>query len=157
MTDAGLAMADDDLLRLIALDAEDLAVLSAHVQDAVLRVGDISWLPREKHIVLAMNRFVWEAAGGGSWRRRDYQRRRAALHFARVEKVQSSGIDRAAEDAVLNLLALRFEPINPPSGEVVLDFAGDATIRLSVEVLEVELTDLGPAWSTGLAPRHPAV
>jgi hypothetical protein len=154
MTDAGPAMTDDDRLRLVALDGEDLAVLSAHVQDAVLRVRDINWMPRDKHFVLAMNRFVWEAAAGGSWRRRDYQRRRSVLHLARVEKVQSVGIDREATGAVLNLLAIRFEPVNEPSGDVVLDFAGGATIRLSVEVLEVELTDLGPAWSTPLAPRH---
>lgn len=154
MTDAGPAMPDDDLLRLIALDTEDLAVLSAHVQDAVLRVKDINWLPREGHFVLGMNRFVWEVASGGSWRKRDYLRRRSALHFARVAGVQSVGIDRRAIDAVLELLALRFEPLNAPSGDVMLDFAGGATIRLAVEVLEVELTDLGPAWSTPLAPRH---
>jgi hypothetical protein len=155
MTDAGPAMPDDDLLRLIALDAEDLAIVSAHVQDAVLKIKDINWLPRQGHFVLGMNRFVWEAVQGGSWRRRDYQRRRAALHFARVEKVQSVGVDRKSESAVLELLAISFEPGDAPSGDVVLDFAGGATIRLSVEVLEVELTDLGPAWSTPVAPRHP--
>jgi hypothetical protein len=68
--------------------------------------------------------------------------------------VQSAGIDRTARDTVLALLAVRFEPRNPPSGDVVLDFAGGATIRLAVEVLEVQLTDLGPAWSTPVAPRH---
>jgi hypothetical protein len=156
MTDAGPALPDDDLLRLMALDTEDLAILSAHVQDAIVRVKDINWLPREKHFVLAMNRFVWEVSAGGSRRRRDYQRRRAVLHFARVEKVQSVGIDREANSAVLDLLSVTFEPTDAPSGDVVLYFAGGATIRLSVEVLEVELTDLGPAWSTPLAPRHPA-
>jgi hypothetical protein len=154
MPDAERSMTDDDLLRLVALDTDDLAVISAHVQDAVLRVSDINWLPRQKHFVLAMNRFVWETAAGGSWRRRDYQRRRAALHFARVANVQSAGIDRNAGETVLELLAVRFEPVDAPSGDVVLDFAGGAALRLAVEVLEVELTDLGPAWSTPLAPRH---
>jgi hypothetical protein len=153
MSEPADPMPDADLLRLIALDAEDLAVVSAHVQDAVLRVADINWLARGKHFVLGMNRFVWETVASGSWRKREYQRRRAALHFARVTKVQSIGIDRSS-DAVLELLAIRFEPTDPPSGDVVLDFAGSAAIRLSVEVLEVELTDLGPAWSTSLAPRH---
>ncbi len=155
MTDAGPALPDDDLLRLMALDTEDLAILSAHVQDAIVRVSDINWLPREKHFVLAMNRFVWDATTGGARRRRDYQRRRSVLHFARVEKVQSLGIDRDA-NTVLDLLSVTFAPTDSPSGDAVLYFAGGATIRLSVEVLEVELTDLGPAWSTPLAPRHPA-
>lgn len=145
---------DGELLRLVALDAEDLAILSAHVQDAVLRVQDINWLPSEGHFVLAMNRFVWEKAAGGSWRKREFERRRSALHLARVERVQSVGIDRKAGDAVLSLLAIRFEPTDSPSGDVVLDFAGGAAIRLGVEVLEAKLTDLGPAWGTPLAPRH---
>ncbi len=147
-------MPDDDLLRLIALDTEDLAILSAHVQDAVLKVRDLHWLSGDRHFVLVMNRFVWEATGAAARRRREYIRRRAALHFARVTKVQSTGIGRGNPEAVLNLLAVRFEPGESPSGEVVLEFAGGAAMRLFVEVLEAELTDLGPAWSTPHAPRH---
>ncbi|HEX9904538.1 MAG TPA: DUF2948 family protein [Propylenella sp.] len=142
-----------DGLRLIALDAEDLAVLSAYVQDAVLKVRDINWMPAERRLVMAMNRFAWEAALGRS-RRRDYQRRRSALRFDRVAAVSSTGIDRAAGDAVLELLAVRFEPRRSPSGDVMLDFAGGAALRLSVECLEAQLTDLGPVWSTPHAPRH---
>jgi hypothetical protein len=147
-------MPDDERLRIIALDAEDLAILSAHVQDAVLKVKDIRWLPKDGHFVMAMNRFVWEAAAVATWRKREYMRRRAALHLARVTKVQSIGIDRDKPETVLNLLAVRFEPGESPSGDVVLEFAGGAAIRLAAEVLEAELTDLGPAWSTPHAPRH---
>ena len=68
--------------------------------------------------------------------------------------MQSTGIDRNARETVLELLAVRFEPRKRPSGDVVLDFAGGATIRLAVECLEAQLTDLGPAWSTPHAPRH---
>ena len=146
-------MTGDDRLRLIALDADDLAVLSAHVQDAVMKVGEISWIAEEKRFVLAMNRFAWEHAVGAR-RRRDYQRRRTALHFERVEAVKFCGFDRGSTEAVLELLAIRFEPRQPPSGDVLLDFAGGAGIRLSVECLEAQLTDLGPAWSTPLLPRH---
>jgi hypothetical protein len=147
-------MTDDDRLRLIALDAEDLAVLSAHAQDAVLKVADMTWLPKEKRFVLAMNRFVWEKAAKGSWRKRQYERRRSCLHFDRVEAVQSTGLDRDAKETVLELLAIRYEPGAIPSGDVLLDFAGGASIRLSVECLEAQLADLGPAWSAAHAPRH---
>lgn len=146
-------MSGDDRLRLVALDAEDLAVLSAHVQDAVLKVGDMRWMPREQRFILAMNRFAWDAEGGGR-RRGEYQRRRSALHFARVQAVRSTGINRAATDSVLELLAILFEPRASPSGDVLLDFAGGATIRLAVECVEAQLTDLGPAWSTPHRPRH---
>jgi hypothetical protein len=147
-------MTESDRLRLIALDEEDLAVLSAHVQDAVLKVADLTWLPNEKRFVLAMNRFVWEKPPQGSWRKRHYERRRSCLHFDRVETVQSAGIDRDAVETVLELLAVRFQPVDAPSGDVLLDFAGGASVRLRVECLEAQLADLGPAWSTSHAPRH---
>jgi hypothetical protein len=147
-------MSDDDRLRLIALDAEDLAICSAHIQDAILKVRDMAWLPAERRFVLTMNRFVWEAMLDDAPGDTEYQRRRAALHLARVEKVRSTGIDRGAPDTVLELLAVRFEPGDGPSGEVVLDFAGGAAISLGVECLEAQLTDLGPSWATPHAPRH---
>lgn len=145
-------MTGDDRLRLIALDDEDLAILSAHVQDAVLKVGEMSWMPAEKRFVMPMNRFAWEQERKS--RRREHQRRRAALHFARVENIRSTGFDREAKEQVLELLAVRFQPVDLPSGDILLDFAGGATVALRVECLEAQLADLGPAWSTPLAPRH---
>ena len=88
-------------------------------------------------------------SGGGSGLGRG-----AALHLARVDSVRSTGIDRGAPETVLELLAVRFEPHEAPSGDVIIDFAGGATLRLGVECLEAQLTDLGPAWSTARAPRH---
>jgi hypothetical protein len=153
MADARPAAPEADRLKLMALDEEDLAILSAHVQDAVLKIGDIIWLARERRLVLAINRFAWEVTAGKR-RRSDHQRRRSALRFDRVSSVSSTGIDRNADEKVLSLLALRFDPRQSPSGELLLDFSGGATMRLEVECLEVELTDLGPAWSTDHAPRH---
>lgn len=147
-------MPDNDRLRLIALDVEDLAVISAHVQDAVLKPQDISWLAKEKRFVVAMNRFAWEEKAKRKGRRGEHKRRRSALYFARVNAVKSTGIDRNAPGGVLSLLALRFEPGDAPSGDIVLEFAGGAAIRLSVECVEAQLADLGPAWSTPHAPRH---
>jgi len=147
-------MTSSDRLRLMAMDEEDLSVLSAHVQDAVLKVGDITFLPAEKRLVLALNRFAWEATPAGKGLSRSYERRRAALHFERVESVQSHGIDKHDKEAVLSLLAIAFAPGAAPSGEITLLFAGDATLKLSVECIEAQLADLGPAWSTPNLPRH---
>jgi hypothetical protein len=146
-------MPGDDRLRLIALDTEDLDVVSAHVQDAVGKVGDVKWMPREKRFAIGLNRFVWDNEAG-SGRRRTHQRRRAALHFERVESVQCTGIDKDRPEQVLSLLAVQFVPGDAPAGEVVMVFAGSASFRLAVECLEAQLTDLGPAWSTEHAPRH---
>ena len=143
-----------DRLRLLALDAEDLAVVSAHAQDAVLRVGDLLWLPSEKRFVVSMNRFAWEAPPERRFFSRRYERRRAVLHFDRVLSAASSGVETARPDAVLALLAVTFEAGDAPSGHVLLTFAGGATIRLAVECIEASLADLGPAWATAHAPRH---
>ncbi|GGH11291.1 hypothetical protein GCM10007036_08240 [Alsobacter metallidurans] len=136
-------------LKLVALDDEDLAVVSAHLQDAVLKVGDITWLPREKRFALVANRFAWEAQ-----RTETGERRRTGLSFARVLKVQRSRVRGDAPDAVLNLLAVTFQPTDAPSGLVTLVFSGGGAIRLEVECLEAEMRDLGPAWETPNRPVH---
>ena len=147
-------MANPDLLRIAAIDGEDLAVVSAHVQDAVLKVGDMAYLPREQRFALAMNRFIWEKAEGR--RQQTYERRRAALTFDRVTSVQVNRIDRGRVDAVLELLAVEFSAAAPedPSGTITLVFAGGGAVRLAVEVIEVRLADLGAAWATEAKPDH---
>jgi hypothetical protein len=150
-------MPADDRLRLLALDAEDLAVLSAHLQDAVVKTGDMTWLPGQKRFALVLNRFAWEALEKGLRHKKSYQRRRTGLHFDRVSNVQSSGIDRAGKDDVLSLLAVRFHENESPAGEIQLVFSGGGMMRLSVECLEAQLSDLGPAWSAEHAPRHTLV
>jgi hypothetical protein len=147
-------MAEPDLLRLAAVDEEDLAVLSAHLQDAVLKVGDILYLPAERRFAVAVNRFAWETEGEG--RRREHQRRRAVLTLDRVVAVRSRGIDRARADAVLSLLAVTFATAEPPAGIVTLVFAGGAAVEIDVEVIEARLADLGAAWGTRAKPDHDA-
>jgi hypothetical protein len=145
-------MTDPDLLRLAAVDEEDLAVISAYVQDAVLKVGDMIYLPNEHRFAVAMNRFSWEKAEDGV--RRDFERHRAALTFDRVEAVRTSGIDRDRPDAILELLAVSFTPGEAPAGHVTLIFAGGGAVDIRVEVIEARLADLGTAWATRARPHH---
>ena len=145
-------MPDADYLKLAALDDEDLAVLSAYVQDAVLKVGEMKYLAKERRFVVSMNRFGWEKADDGP--RRTYERRRAALTFDRVRGVKTSQIDRDRPDAVLELLAISFETADSPAGYVTLIFAGGGAVRIEVECIEARLADLGPAWATAMCPHH---
>lgn len=140
-------------VKLVALDEEDLTVLSAHVQDAVLKAGDIRWLPAEKRLVVTLNRFKWE--GGTRRRRTDNERRLAVLHFDRVEAVKALGIRPDQPETVLSLLAVTFAATEPPAGMVTLHFSGEATMRAEVECLEAQLSDLGAAWATHARPKHP--
>ena len=145
-------MSEPDLLRLAAIDEEDLAVVSAYVQDAVLKVGDMVYLPRERRFAVGMNRFTWEKAEDGS--RHDYERRRSALTFDRVSSVRTQAVDRGKADAVLELLAVSFTTTDSPGGRVTLVFAGGAAVAIEVEVIEARLADLGAAWSTKARPSH---
>ncbi len=146
-------------LKLIALDAEDLAIISAHLQDAVLKVGDLAFLPRERRFAAVANRFDWIDAIAKETRAKDkrYERRRAALRFERVLRAQVHGIDQKNKSAVASLLAISFEPGELPAGRITLQFADGGAIRLDVECIEAELRDLGPAWQALAKPQHPAV
>ncbi|PRD40832.1 DUF2948 domain-containing protein [Phyllobacterium phragmitis] len=145
-----------EMLKLVALDDGDLQIISAHLQDAVLKVSDLDYLPREKRFVVAANRFVWERAETGGFGKRTLERRRSVLHFDCVTAVKASGIDRSRKDDVLSLLAVRFLPGDAPAGVVEFTFSGNAAIRLDVECIEAKLTDLGPAWEARSKPEHDA-
>ena len=138
-------------LKLIALDQDDIAVVSTHLQDAVVKVSDIVWLPAEKRLVLGLNRFDWEACGCDD---PCYKRRRTALRFERVNAFRCRSVNPAAKDAVLNLLAVEFDETDAPGGTVTLIFSGGAALRLEVECLECELADLGPTWDAKARPAH---
>ncbi|MBY4588072.1 MULTISPECIES: DUF2948 family protein [Rhizobium] len=139
-------------LKLVALDDEDLAIISAHMQDSVFKVGDIDWSPRDAQFALAVNRFVWE---GAERKRRGFERRRAALVFKRVLAVRSLGIDRGKRDEVLSLLALRFEQKGEgPEGTIELSLSGTVSLALDVECIEVQMADIGGAWEASSKPRH---
>jgi hypothetical protein len=139
-------------LKLIALDADDLKILSCHLQDAVIRVGDMAYLKKEMRFAAVANRFDWEQAA----RKNDatYRRRRSGLRFERVKSAKLHGIDLKQKNAILELLAITFEPGEEPSGVLTLSFAGGGAIRLEVECIEAELRDLGAAWRTRIKPEH---
>ncbi|MFA5901333.1 MAG: DUF2948 family protein [Hyphomicrobium sp.] len=139
-------------LKLIALDPEDLRVLSCHLQDAVFRVGDMAYLKPEMRFAAIVNRFDWERAGEeGS---DTYERRRSGVRFERVKAARVQGLDLQQKDQVLALLALTFDAGDEPSGAITLHFAGGAAVRLEVECIEAELRDLGAAWRARSRPVH---
>ncbi|RUT87283.1 DUF2948 family protein [Mesorhizobium sp. M7A.T.Ca.TU.009.01.3.2] len=139
-------------LKLIALDDQDLSIVSAHVQDAVLKVSDLEFLPAAKRFLLTMNRFVWEAKSGLF--RQHNERRQAVLHFDRVLGAKTSGIDRDKPAEVLSLLAISFIEISKPAGIVELIFSGGGAIMLDVECIEARLADIGGAWEATSRPIH---
>lgn len=144
-----------DELKLVALDRDDIEVVSAHLQDAAVRVADIFWQPREHRFVMGLSRFDWiGAADAKPTGKPDYRRCRTALRFERVVSCKCRGLDQTNKDARLNLLAVEFEERDRPAGIVTMTFSGGGVIRLDVECLEAELADLGEVFVADGCPNH---
>jgi hypothetical protein len=137
-------------LRLIAEDEEDLAILSAHLQDAVMRIGDIVYLPKSRRFAAFMNRYCWEGCPEGT----AGERTRSGLHFNNVLRVQAMHVRQNDPDAVAELLALRFQPTGEGGGLIDLMLAGGGCIRLEVEAIEAVLRDISEHWPARARPAH---
>lgn len=139
-------------LKLLALDEEDLQIVSAHVQDAVMKVGDLDFIAASRQFVAPMYRFAWEK--NATENRPQPERRNSVLHFDRVLSARLSGISRDRRDDVLSLLAITYTATDAPAGTVDLVYSGGGTIRLEVECIEARLVDLGGAWEASSRPAH---
>jgi hypothetical protein len=133
-------------LRLLAQEPEDLEVISAAMQDAVAKVGDIRFEPRAGRLTIAFNRYRWEA--------NEKARVRSALQLGGVLKVQTRKIRRAPKDAVIEVLALTFTPGEAPGGVVTLSCAGGGDLRAVVECVDAVLADVSEPWPTPRSPAH---
>jgi hypothetical protein len=137
-------------LKLLAEDAEGLAIIAAAAQDGLVKAQDIKFDARSRTFGLEINRFQWERAG----KRMPFFRARAVLAFAGVENVRTRGVTKDI-DAVYSLMDIRFESAaEPPAGVVKVLFSGDAQIAITAECLDVTLADIGPAWPTRRRPDH---
>ncbi len=137
------------MLRLTAQDAGDLNVISAQMQDAVLRYADLKYDAKRRRFVLVANRFAWDDA-------KTKMRRRTGLHFDFVNSVQKQGFNNVGPNTILSLLAISFVPVDKMSGHITLSFSAGHQLRLEVECVDAALADMGPAWSTEMTPSHEA-
>jgi hypothetical protein len=142
MTDARFEDGAERPVRLRAETAEDLEIVSALVQDAVAQVADAAWTPRRRRFTLLVNRFRWEDAPAAVRQNRPYERVRALLSVGAALSARAQGLDPAARETVVSLLAIGFEPTADGAGVVRLTLAGDGEIAIEVEALDVTLTDV---------------
>ncbi len=146
-------------LALQANDEDDLAIFSAHLQDAVGVVSDMVYQPTARRFAMMVNRFIWDKpVKAGFFSRPQPQRIRAGLHFEGVDAVQVQDLPQSEKDTAFELLAIHFEGSGQdedPSGIIELAFAGGGTMRLSVECIEAWLKDIGEPWPVKSQPRHP--
>jgi hypothetical protein len=141
-------------LKLRAEDGDDLAVLSACLQDAIVPVRDLAYVRDRQMFVFIANRFRWESGlrpAPGDFRR---QRILCAVTFEAVDAASYRGFSRRDEDRILALLAIRPEPAPGGGAAIHLEFSGHAAIRLEVARIQCRAKDLGEPWPTPWHPRH---
>jgi hypothetical protein len=141
-------MAQAESLRLLAMDADDLAVISAALQDAVTRIGDISWEREARRLTVAFNRIRWEAPEGPG------ERVRSAVQLGCVESVRARNLRPEAREAVLQLLAITFDAGEAPGGVVTFAFADGGDLAVGVECVDAALADISAPWPVARAPEH---
>ena len=139
-------------LKLIAKTEEDLRVVSAHLQDSIVRVGDIANLKKNKIFLIQLNRFMWEDVEKGVFRKN--KRIRTVLKFENILSVVSRNINQIKKDKFLDFLAIETNVTPDNNYEMKIIFAGDSIIRVISEVIEVTLDDQGEAWDTKNKPKH---
>jgi hypothetical protein len=139
-------MAKTAPLRLLAQDTDDLAIISAAMQDAVAKIGDINYEAKARRLTIAFNRYCWESGGN--------TRVRSALQLGGVMKVQARKIRRGARDAVIEVLAVSFDEGAAPGGMVTISCAGGGDLRAEVECIDAVLADVSEPWPTPRAPAH---
>jgi hypothetical protein len=134
-------------MRILAYDTGDLAVLSALLQDMIVKPTEMAWEKPTRRFAMIGNRFRWE-------KQAFKERVRTATHFEGVADVRSKGFNPKA-DAPLALLSVSFvEGVTAPAGEVRIAFSGGGEVAITVEALEAALTDLSQPWSAGATPQH---
>jgi hypothetical protein len=143
-------------LRLKAQDAEDLAVISALVQDAIFQRGDARWMKTKRRFALLLSRFRWEDLPSAERAGRSFERVRTVLSIEDAQKVQTSGLHAVDADTVLSILSLAWNPGDDGAGTVELTLAGGGAVRVEAETLEVVLRDVTRPYRapSGMAPRH---
>ena len=157
MTDARFEDGAEQPLRLFAHDAEDLAVISALVQDAVFPSAEMAWHPRQRRFAILLNRFRWEDRDAAAQAGRKFERVRAVLEINDVVRVRSQGFARGAQDLVLSVLSIQFDAQDDGMGEILLTLAGDGLVALQVECVNISLVDVTRPYiaPSGQAPNHP--
>jgi hypothetical protein len=140
---------DAALLKLRAEDAEDLLVISACLQDALVPVRDLAYIPEERTFLFVANRFRWENGVQPAPGEAGLERTLCGITFSEVTAVSYSGFRRSEKGRILSLLAIRAE-----NGKVHLEFSGGAAIRLEVACILCHAKDIGEPWPTPWQPRH---
>ena len=143
---------EDSNLKLIGKNEEDLKVISAYLQDSVVTIKDIAYLKKSRTFIMIVNRFMWEDAEKGVFRKN--KRTRCALKFEEVVSVRSKNVNQKNKKKPLECLAIKCVFTKNQNYETNIFFAGDNVITLISETIDVVMQDLGESWNVKHVPKH---
>jgi hypothetical protein len=139
-------------LKLLAISDEDLRIVAAHLQDAIVSIQDIASLKKNRIFLIQLNRFMWEDVEKGVFRKN--KRIRTILKFENVISVLSRNINTKKDKSFLDFLTIECNLLSDKSYEIKLIFSGDAVIKIKVEIIDVTLDDQGSPWESKTQPKH---
>ena len=139
-------------LKLLATSDEDLKVISAHLQDAIVLPNEIANLKKNRIFLIQLNRFMWEDVEKGVFRKN--KRTRTVLKFDNVVSVSSKNVNTLNKKNFLDFLTIESKLLPDKSYEIKLIFSGNAIIKINAEVIDVTIDDQGSPWESKTTPKH---
>jgi hypothetical protein len=136
---------------LMGADKDDLQAVSALLQDAVAKIGEMAFIPTDRRFAFVANRYVWEGAVKGG--RGPGQRVRTGVHFDDVISVRARKVRMGAPEAVVDILSINFEG-DENGGTITLELAGGGAVALEVDAINVTMRDLSEPWRAARKPDH---
>ena len=130
-------------MKLNAIDTEELKIIATVLQDGLIEVSDVKYLPSIRTFIVMITRFMWEEKIVN----KTNNRTKAVLVFEDVLAVHSRNIDQMNKTKVLELLTFNFYYNKSKNIEIELLFNNDATIKLETEVVQAKLEDQGESWT----------
>jgi hypothetical protein len=139
-------------LKLLATSDEDIRIVAAHLQDAIVLTKDIVSLKKNRIFLIQLNRFMWEDIEKGVFRKN--KRIRTVLKFDNVISVSSKNIDIKKDKNFLDFLTIESNLLPDKSYEIKLIFSGDMVVKIKAELIDVTLDDQGSSWESKIQPKH---
>ena len=154
--DARFEDGEEKAVNIGAFDKSDLEIISSLLQDSILPASEIQWLPNSDKLVFLVNRFRWEDKDIELSQGKTVERVQSLLVISHVKNVSSSGFSPKQKDKVLSILSISFDGDDGGFGNVLIILSGYGSIRVGVDVLEINLRDVTMPYiaPSGRFPWH---
>lgn len=142
-------MADRAPLKLQIRSADDVSVLSALLQDALINSLDIDIDLNRAEVALIADRYCWEGDNTQA------ERVLAGLRIGGVKAVQHKNMAVAGDETLFyNLLDIAYEMASDNQDYLIFTFSAGVAMRLQIDRLMMALSDIAPPRPAIATPDH---